>query len=71
MMKQIENKNKKMKHNKGEMGQSILFFKKTLPKDNFLRRSWKPTSVFLHGESPWTEEPGRLQSMESQRVGHD
>ena len=22
-------------------------------------------------ESPWTEEPGRLQSMGSQRVGHD
>ena len=22
-------------------------------------------------ESPWTEEPGGLQSMESQRVGHD
>ena len=21
--------------------------------------------------SPWTEEPGRLQNMESQRVGHD
>ena len=20
---------------------------------------------------PWTEEPGNLQSMESQRVGHD
>ena len=20
---------------------------------------------------PWTEEPGRLQSMKSQRVGHD
>ena len=28
-------------------------------------------SVFLPGESPWTEEPGRLQSMGSQRVGHD
>jgi len=27
--------------------------------------------VFLPGESPWTEEPGRLQSMGSQRVGHD
>ena len=28
--------------------------------------------VFLPGESPWTEEPGGLQSMESsQRVGHD
>ena len=22
-------------------------------------------------ESPWTEEPGRLHSMGSQRVGHD
>ena len=29
------------------------------------------TSVFLPGESPWTEEPGGLQSMGLQRVGHD
>ena len=36
-----------------------------------LRRAWQPTSVFLPGESPWAEEPGRLQSMGSQRVGHD
>ena len=28
-------------------------------------------SVFLPGESPWTEELGGLQSMGSQRVGHD
>ena len=27
--------------------------------------------VFLPGEPPWTEEPGGLQSMGSQRVGHD
>ena len=27
------------------------------------------TPVFLPGESPWTEEPGGLQSMGSQRVG--
>ena len=27
--------------------------------------------VFLPGESPWTEEPGGLQSMRSQRVGHN
>ena len=27
------------------------------------RRAWKPTPVFLPGESPWTEEPGRLLSM--------
>ena len=28
-------------------------------------------SIFSPGESPWTEEPGRLQSMGSQRVGRD
>ena len=32
------------------------------------RRAQQPTPVFLPGESPWTEEPGGLQSMESQRV---
>ena len=35
------------------------------------RRSWQTTSVFLPGESQWTEEPGGLQSMGSQIVGHD
>ena len=35
------------------------------------RRKWQPTPVFLPGESPWTEEPGGLQSMGPQRVGHD
>ena len=34
------------------------------------RRAWQPTSVFLPGESPWTEESGELQSMGSQRVGN-
>ena len=27
------------------------------------RRVWQPTPQFIPGESPWTEEPGRLQSM--------
>ena len=27
--------------------------------------------VFLPRELPWTEEPGRLQSVGPQRVGHD
>ena len=31
------------------------------------RRKWQPTAVFLPGESPWTEEPGGLQFMGSQR----
>ena len=35
------------------------------------RRVWQPTPVFLPGESPWTEQPAGLQSMEAQRVGHD
>ena len=30
-----------------------------------------PTPVFLPGESPWTEEPGGLQSMGFQRVGRN
>ena len=35
------------------------------------RKALQPTLVFLPGESPWTEELGGLQSMGSQRVGHD
>ena len=35
------------------------------------RRAWQPTPVFLPGESRWTEEPGGLQSMGSQRVRHN
>ena len=34
------------------------------------RRAWQPTAVFLPGESPWTEEPGGLQSMGSQSYSH-
>ena len=35
------------------------------------RRAWQLTPVFLPGESPWTEESGRLKSTGSQRVGHE
>ena len=35
------------------------------------KRAWQPTPVFFPGESPWTEEPGGLQSIGSQRVRHD
>ena len=34
------------------------------------RRAWQPTPVLLPGESH-REEPGRLQSMGSQKAGHD
>ena len=33
------------------------------------RRAWQPTPVFMLGESH--RQPGRLQSVGSQRVGHD
>ena len=35
-----------------------------------LEEGWQSMPVFLPGESPWTEEPGGLQSMGSQRVRH-
>ena len=35
------------------------------------RRTWQPTPVFLPGEFRWTEDPGGLQSMGSQRVRHN
>jgi len=35
------------------------------------RRACQPTPVFLLGESPWTKEPGGLQSTGWQRVGHN
>ena len=35
------------------------------------RRKWQPHSSVLAWRLPWTEEPGGLQSIGSQRVGHD
>ena len=36
-----------------------------------LEEGMATTPVFLPREPPWTEEPGRQQSMGLQRVGHD
>ena len=36
-----------------------------------LEKAMAPHSSILAWKIPWTEEPGRLQSMGSQRVGHD
>ena len=36
-----------------------------------LEKEMATHSSILAWEIPWTEEPGRLQSMGSQRVGHD
>ena len=36
-----------------------------------LEKEMATHSSILAWKTPWTEEPGRLQSMGSQRVGHD
>ena len=36
-----------------------------------LEKEMAPHSSILACRIPWTEEPGRLQSMGSQRVGHN
>ena len=39
--------------------------------ENSLEKEMATRSSILAWEIPWTEEPGRLQFMGSQRVGHD
>ena len=39
--------------------------------DELREQQRQPTPVFLPGESPWTEKPGGLQSMGSQRARYD
>ena len=36
-----------------------------------LEKEMAPHSSILAWKIPWTKEPGRLQAMGSQRVGHD
>ena len=39
--------------------------------ENPLEEGMATRSSILAWRIPWTDEPGGLQSMESQRVGHD
>ena len=39
--------------------------------EDLLDKGMATHSIILSWRIPWTEEPGGLQSMESQRVGHD
>ena len=43
----------------------------SLGREDLLEKEMATHSSILAGKIPWTEEPGRLQSMGSQRVGHD
>ena len=43
----------------------------SLGQEDPLEKGMATHSSILVWRIPWTEEPGRLWSMESQRVGHD
>ena len=43
----------------------------TLDQEDPLEKGMATYSSILTWRIPWTEEPGRLQSVGSQRVGHD
>ena len=44
---------------------------RSLGKEDPLEKEMVTQSSILAWRIPWTEKPGRLQSMGSQRVGHD
>ena len=43
----------------------------SLDQEDLLEKAMATHSSTLAWKIPWTEEPGRLQSMGLQRVGHD
>ena len=43
----------------------------SIPWEDLLEKEMATQSSILAWKIPWTEEPGQLQSMGSQRVGHD
>ena len=43
----------------------------SLSREDLLEKEMATHSSILAWRIPWMEEPGRLQSMGSQRVGHD
>ena len=44
---------------------------RSLGREDLLEKEMATHSSVLAWKIPWMEEPGRLQSMGSQRVGHD
>ena len=44
---------------------------RSLDREDLLEKEMATHSSSLAWKIPWMEEPGRLQSMGSQRVGHD
>ena len=51
-------------------GNTAMGFR-SLGRKDFLEKEMKTHSSILAWKIPWTEEPGSLQSMGSQGIGHD
>ena len=52
-----------------QLSKAVVLF--ILPPTVSSEKAMAPHSSTLAWKIPWTEEPGRLQSMGSRRVGHD
>ena len=55
-------------YNAGDLQEAWV---QSLGKEDHLEKEMTTHSSIFAWEIPWTEETGRLQSMGSQRVGHD
>ena len=61
---------KESAYNAGDLG-LIPGSGRSLDREDPLEKGMGTHSNILAWRIPWTEEPGRLQSMGSQRAGHD
>ena len=57
--------------NPSAMQETQEMWVQSLGQEDALEESMTTHSSILAQKIPWTEEPGRLQSIRSQRVGHD
>ena len=55
----------------GSDGKASVYNAGDLGREDPLEKEMAIHSSAMAWKIPWTEEPDRLQSMESQRVGHD
>ena len=53
------------------MAQTLKNWVQSLGQEDPLEKGMATHFSILARKTPWTEEPGGLQSMGSQRVGHD
>ena len=55
----------------GSVVKNLLASAEAVGEVGLIPGSGRSLEAYSGWEIPWTEEPGRLQSMGSQRVGHD